>query len=257
MSLTLMVHRRNGLLKPARQLPSPNCDDRPDGCEPELLVVHGISLPPGQFGGPWIDALFTNRLDGRAHPYFGQIAGLTVSAHALIRRDGEVVQYVPFHRRAWHAGVGLWQGAADINARSIGIEIVNPGHEFGYRPFSNSQMAAVTALALDILATHPIPAARVLGHSDIAPLRKKDPGELFDWPRLAAAGIGLWPGDIGAAVLEGAVANALKRIGYGYTEEDLSGVVRAFQRRYRPTNVNGIADAETRRRMADLLAVID
>jgi len=220
--------------------PSPNHDARPEGQAVDMLLLHYTGMKTGE-------AALERLCDPTSR----------VSAHYSVDEDGSIYRLVPENRRAWHAGVGLWQGAADINARSIGIEIVNPGHEFGYRPFSNSQMAAVTALALDILATHPIPAARVLGHSDIAPLRKKDPGELFDWPRLAAAGIGLWPGDIGAAVLEGAVANALKRIGYGYTEEDLSGVVRAFQRRYRPTNVNGIADAETRRRMADLLAVID
>jgi N-acetylmuramoyl-L-alanine amidase len=118
-------------------------------------------------------------------------------------------------------------------------------------------MASVKRLCLDILARHPIPAARVLGHSDVAPLRKEDPGELFDWRSLAAAGIGLWPESGSAAVLENAVGKALKRVGYGYTEQDLPAVIRAFQRRYRPANLTGSADAETRRRLAALLAVID
>jgi len=220
--------------------PSPNHDARPQGLAVDMLVLHYTGMKTG--------AAALERLCDPAS---------RVSAHYCIEEDGSIYRLVPENRRAWHAGVASWQGDDNINARSIGIEIVNPGHEFGYRPFPSSQMAAVTTLALDILATHPIPPARVLGHSDIAPLRKQDPGELFDWPRLAAAGIGLWPGDIGAAVLESAVANALRRIGYGYTEDDLPKVVRAFQRRYRPSNVNGIADAQTRRRMADLLAVID
>jgi N-acetylmuramoyl-L-alanine amidase len=118
-------------------------------------------------------------------------------------------------------------------------------------------MASVKRLCLDILARHPIPAARVLGHSDVAPLRKEDPGEFFDWRGLATAGVGLWPESGSAAVLENAVGKALKRVGYGYTEEDLPAVIRAFQRRYRPANLTGTADAETRRRLAALLAVID
>src|SRR5690606_11261910 len=170
---------------------------------------------------------------------------------------GRIFQLVSESRRAWHAGVSCWQGASDINARSLGVEIVNPGHEFGYRPFPPQQMAAVKLLVLDILARHPIPAARVLGHSDVAPLRKEDPGELFDWRGLAAAGIGLWPETGPSAVLESAVAKALARIGYGFTDEDLPAVVRAFQRHFRPSSITGIADAETRRRLAALLAVID
>src|SRR5512137_485333 len=117
-----------GWLQPARQLPSPNCDDRPAGIEPDLVVVHGISLPPGEFGGPWIDRLFTNTLPAEAHPYFAGIADLRVSAHLLLRRDGEVVQYVPFQRRAWHAGVSSWQGRERCNAYSIGIELEGADH---------------------------------------------------------------------------------------------------------------------------------
>jgi N-acetylmuramoyl-L-alanine amidase len=222
------------------ECPSPNHDARPQGQAVDILVLHYTGMASGE-------AARTRLCDPEAR----------VSAHYCVEEDGRVFRLVPENRRAWHAGLASWAGDSDINARSIGIEIVNPGHEFGYRPFPIIQMTAVIALAQDILATHPIPAARVLGHSDVAPLRKQDPGELFDWRRLAEAGVGLWPGDVGTAVLESAVAAALQRIGYGYVEDDLTAVVRAFQRRYRPANVNGIADAETRRRMADLLAVID
>ena len=220
--------------------PSPNHDDRPPGQAIDLLLLHYTGMRSG--------AAALERLGDPA---------AKVSAHYLVEEDGRIFQLVSESRRAWHAGASCWQGASDINARSLGIEIVNPGHEFGYRPFPPQQMAAVKLLALDILARHPIPAARVLGHSDVAPLRKEDPGELFDWRGLAAAGIGLWPEGGTAAVLESAVAKALTRIGYGYTEEDLPAVVRAFPRHFRPNSITGVADAETRRRMAAVLAVID
>jgi N-acetylmuramoyl-L-alanine amidase len=220
--------------------PSPNQDARPEGQVIDTLVLHYTGMESGE-------AALVRMCDPDAR----------VSAHYCIEEDGRVFALVGEEHRAWHAGVALWQGADDINARSIGIELVNPGHEFGYRAFAGPQMAALKALALDILARHPVPAARVLGHSDVAPLRKQDPGELFDWRGLAAAGIGLWPADCGAAVLESAVDKALQRIGYGYTEEDLPAVIRAFQRHYRPSAVTGAADAETRRRMADLLSSIE
>jgi N-acetylmuramoyl-L-alanine amidase len=220
--------------------PSPNHDARPDGQAVDILLLHYTGMKSG-------DAALARLCDPAAR----------VSAHYMVEEDGRVFQLVPEERRAWHAGIAQWQGADDINARSVGIELVNPGHEFGYRPFRPEQMAALKRLALDILARHPIPAARVLGHSDVAPLRKEDPGELFDWRDLAAAGIGLWPAASSIAVLESAVAKALARIGYGYTEEDPEAVVRAFQRHYRPAAVTGIADGETRRRLADLLAAID
>jgi N-acetylmuramoyl-L-alanine amidase len=220
--------------------PSPNHDARPDGRDVDTLLLHYTGMPSG--------AAALDRLCDPASK---------VSAHYLIEEDGRIFRLVPEEHRAWHAGVGEWRGAADINARSLGIEIVNPGHEFGYRPFPAEQMAALRRLALDILGRHRIPAARVLGHADVAPLRKEDPGELFDWRGLAAAGIGLWPESTTLAVLESAVAMALKRIGYGYTDEDLPAVIRAFQRHFRPHAITGGADAETRRRMAALLAVID
>jgi N-acetylmuramoyl-L-alanine amidase len=220
--------------------PSPNHDPRPAGQAVDMLVLHYTGMQSGA-------AALERLCDPAAQ----------VSAHYCIEEDGRVFQLVPEERRAWHAGRALWQGADDINARSLGIEIVNPGHEFGYRPFPAAQMTAVIALALGILARHPIRPARVLGHSDVAPLRKEDPGELFDWQRLAVAGIGLWPQDSSAAVLESGVALALKRIGYGYTDEDLTAVIRAFQRHYRPGAITGSADSETRRRLAALLSVID
>lgn len=220
--------------------PSPNQDARPHGQAVDILLLHYTGMESG--------AAALARLCEPA---------AKVSAHYLVEEDGRIFRLVPEDRCAWHAGVAEWQGAGDINARSVGIEIVNPGHEFGYRSFPTEQIAAVKLLCLDVLARHPIPAARVLGHSDVAPLRKEDPGELFDWRGLAAAGIGLWPESGSAAVLESAVAKALQRIGYGYTEEDLPAVIRAFQRRYRPGSITGTADAETRRRLAAVLAAID
>lgn len=220
--------------------PSPNHDARPDGQAVDTLVLHYTGMASGE-------AALARLCDPDAK----------VSAHYCIEEDGRIFALVAEDRRAWHAGAALWQGDSDINARSVGIELVNPGHEFGYRPFPPRQMAALKSLALDILARHPIPPARVLGHSDVAPLRKEDPGELFDWRGLAASGIGLWPEDSTAAVLDSAVGQALRRIGYGYTEDDLPAVIRAFQRHYRPSGISGSADAATRRRMAALLGVID
>ena len=225
------------------QRPSPNHDARPALQPVDILLLHYTGMESGE-------AALARMCDPAAK----------VSAHYCVEEDGRIFQLVGEDRRAWHAGVALWKGAQDINARSIGIEIVNPGHAFGYQPFPEAQMRAVIALAKDILARHTIPPDRVLGHSDVAPLRKEDPGELFDWPRLAAAGIGLWPG-YGTAEDPGVeadkVAAALSAIGYGFVEDDLPAVIRAFQRRYRPAAVTGEADGETRRRLAalqDLLA---
>jgi AmpD protein len=172
-----------GLLRGARQVESPNCDDRPTGQAPELLVVHGISLPPGEFGGPWIDALFTNQLPRDAHPYFATIADLRVSAHLLVRRDGEVVQYVPFHRRAWHAGASAWRGRERCNDFSIGIELEGTDAS-AYEPVQYAVLARVVALLCDAYPT--LSADALVGHSDIAPGRKSDPGIAFDWPLLHA-----------------------------------------------------------------------
>jgi AmpD protein len=176
------IDRDSGLFAAARQVPSPNHNARPAGMKPELIVVHNISLPPGEFGGPWIDRLFTNELDPRAHPYFGAVAALRVSAHLLIRRDGELVQYVPFHRRAWHAGASRWQGREDCNDFSVGIELEGTDHG-GYTTAQYRRLAvSIRALCRAYPTLSP---QRLAGHSDIAPGRKTDPGPSFDWQRLA------------------------------------------------------------------------
>jgi AmpD protein len=170
-----------GWLTHARRVASPNCDDRPPGVRPTLLVVHGISLPPGEFGGPWIDALFTNQLPADGHPYFAGIAALRVSAHALIRRDGEVVQYVPFHRRAWHAGQSQWQGRERCNDFSIGIELEGTDAS----AYEAVQYTALARLIARLCRAYPtLSPDRLVGHSDVAPGRKSDPGIAFDWPLL-------------------------------------------------------------------------
>lgn len=175
------VDVRSGLLQPARQLLSPNQDERPPGARPELIVVHGISLPEGHFGGPWIDALFANSLDAGDHPSFRKIAGLQVSSHVLIRRDGSVTQYVPFHQRAWHAGESSWCGRSRCNDFSIGIELEG-ADTIAYEAVQYRQLAA---LVRALCAAYPgLSAGNVLGHADIAPGRKTDPGPAFDWQRL-------------------------------------------------------------------------
>lgn len=181
-----------------------------------------------------------------------------VSAHYVIDEDGSVLRLVAEERRAWHAGKSFWSGETDINGCSIGIELVNPGHEFGYRAFPEAQMASLVMLAGDIVRRHRIPPERVLGHSDVAPLRKQDPGELFDWPRLARAGIGLWP-DLTVApplkrVSVRACQEALGAIGYGVRATgrmnvETRAVVAAFQRHFRPDCVDGGLDEETARRI--------
>jgi AmpD protein len=173
----------SGLLRGARQVPSPNFDARPDGILPELIVVHGISLPPNQFGGPWIDQLFTNSLPPDEHPYFATVAQLKVSSHALIRRDGEVVQYVPFHRRAWHAGASSYQGRERCNDFSIGIELEGADET----PYEPAQYRMLSAVIQQLCAAYPsLSLSHIAGHNDIAPERKTDPGPAFDWQRLYA-----------------------------------------------------------------------
>lgn len=175
------VDTGTGLLDWARQVPSPNCDDRPAGVEADLIVVHGISLPPGEFDGPWIDLLFTNALPRDAHPYFETVADLRVSAHLLIRRSGEVVQYVPFQRRAWHAGMSSWEGRERCNDFSIGIELEGTDHS----PYESTQYAMLARVIVALCRSYPrLSARRLVGHSDVAPGRKSDPGPSFDWPRL-------------------------------------------------------------------------
>jgi len=179
----LRADRGTGLIEGALFVPSPNCDDRPPGCAPELVVVHGISLPPGEFGGPWIEKLFTNVLPVGAHPYFGQVGSLRVSAHALVRRDGSVVQFVPLSLRAWHAGVSSWRGRERCNDFSIGIELEGADHV----PYEEAQYASLAALVAALIDAYPaLDQEAVTGHSDIAPGRKTDPGPAFEWPRLHA-----------------------------------------------------------------------
>ncbi|MGQ0577467.1 MAG: 1,6-anhydro-N-acetylmuramyl-L-alanine amidase AmpD [Betaproteobacteria bacterium] len=172
----------SGLLSAAAYVPSPNCDDRPAGANIELLVIHSISLPPGEFGGPGIVELFTNRLDPLAHPYYREIQGLRVSSHFLIRRDGELIQLVPCGRRAWHAGQSEWRGRNCCNDFSVGIELEGAEN----LPFADSQYAPLADLARALKRTYPI--QDCVGHSDIAtpPGRKTDPGVQFDWARFRA-----------------------------------------------------------------------
>lgn len=168
-------------LTAARRVLSPNCDERPASGTISLIVVHGISLPPGEYGGPWIDDFFTNRLDVSAHPYFTEIADLRVSSHLLIRRDGELVQYVPFSRRAWHAGKSCYRGKEACNDFSIGIELEGQD-ETPYEPAQYRQLAEVIRT---LRAYYPTIGDRdIAGHADIAPGRKTDPGPAFDWAQL-------------------------------------------------------------------------
>ena len=167
-----------GRLAHARQSHSPNFDQRPADADIDLLVIHNISLPPGKFGGNWIDDLFLNRLDARAHPYFASIANIRVSSHLLVRRSGELVQYVPLHYRAWHAGISEFRGRARCNDFSIGIELEGTDD----LPFEDAQYETLVDAACQIILAYPaITRDRIVGHSDIAPDRKTDPGPAFDW----------------------------------------------------------------------------
>lgn len=223
--------------------PSPNFNERPVSTV-DMLVIH--------YTGMRTCAQAVARLTDAASK---------VSAHYTVDEDGTLYRHVPEHLRAWHAGVSSWRGLADVNARSIGIEIVNPGHEFGYRAFPDTQIEAVIALAKGIVGRHPIPARNVVGHSDVAPARKTDPGELFPWKRLGGAGLGLWvdlkvdssleplsAGAVGDRV--GDLQGQLVQFGYGLPvtgtfDADTETVVSAFQRHFRPSNFDGVADAET------------
>ncbi len=170
----------DGWCEQARRVPSPHHNERASPEDVSLLVVHGISLPPGQFGGPHIDELFSGTLNPDGHPYFAEIHQLRVSAHCLIRRDGELVQYVPFIARAWHAGLSCWEGREACNDYSIGIELEGTDD----LPYSPAQYAVLASLTRTIQARFPaIVAERVVGHCDIAPGRKTDPGGSFDWVR--------------------------------------------------------------------------
>ena len=238
----------------ARVVPSPNHKERVGPGRPDMIVLHYTGMASAQ------DAL--ERLCSLEAP--------RVSSHYLVYEDGRVLQLVPEARRAQHAGVSSWEGETDINSRSIGIEIVNPGHDGGYPDFPEVQIAAVIALCRDILSRRPMRAERVVAHSDVAPPRKQDPGEKFPWARLCAAGVGHWVepappgeasglsmGDSGAAVAE--LQGLLARYGYGIAasgqfDQAMHDVVVAFQRHFRPARVDGIADASTAETLRRLLA---
>lgn len=166
-----------GLVEGIRFIPSPNCDKRPAGCTVDLLVIHYISLPPGKFGGPGVIELFTNRLDPAAHPDYAGLAGLRVSSHFLVRRDGGVIQFVPCGKRAWHAGESSWKGRTRCNDFSIGIEVEGTGDA----PFTGAQYRRLAALTRELKTRYAI--RDIVGHSDVAPGRKGDPGPFFDWAR--------------------------------------------------------------------------
>lgn len=214
--------------------PSPNSDARRDDTPIDMLVLHYTGMLTGSAA--------LNRLCD---------AAAKVSAHYLIDEDGTVYRLVPEENRAWHAGVAYWRGAKDVNGRSVGIELVNPGHEFIYRDFPRPQLAALIDLTQGILSRHPIPARNVVGHSDIAPDRKLDPGERFDWRSLAQNGIGLWPE--APQRIDGDIRDLLAEYGYDMATRH---AVAAFQRHFRPARVDGIADDETRTQLGGLIARI-
>jgi AmpD protein len=191
-----------GLVRGIPFVPSPNCDERPGTCAPELIVIHNISLPPREFGGPWVERLFTNRLEPGAHPYFARIYALRVSAHVLVRRDASLIQFVPFHKRAWHAGESCYAGRSACNDYSVGIELEG-ADDIPYEP---GQYRALAALVRALLRAYPsLSTERIAGHAEIAPGRKTDPGPAFDWARLraclgpsaAAPGTGTWSAETG------------------------------------------------------------
>ncbi len=231
--------------------PSPNCRARPPGIVIDTLVLHYTGMRTAQ-------AAINRLCDPEAE----------VSSHYVVEEDGRIVRLVPEELRAAHAGVSFWRGRRMLNDSSVGIEIVNPGHEWGYRPFPEAQVEATEALCSAILRRHPIPPTGVVGHSDVAPDRKQDPGELFPWARLARRGIGLYPLDVpdlgtaeDAAGLE-PVRRALRRIGYDIIGEgamdDMLGIaLTAFQRHWRPETVNGRADRGTRARIEAVARLAD
>jgi N-acetylmuramoyl-L-alanine amidase len=222
--------------------PSPNFDARPGDGRVDMLILHYTGMRTAQ-----------EALDRLCDP------AARVSAHYVIDEDGAITRLVAEEKRAWHAGISSWRGRSDINGASIGIELVNPGHEFGYRRFPETQMAALEALAKSILDRHPIPTRHVIGHSDVAPLRKQDPGELFDWPRLACAGIGFWPDFARQTTAKPPglheIQSFLGEIGYfcpqsGALDAVTTAVILAFQRHFRPERCDSVLDTETARRIA-------
>ena len=227
--------------------PSPNHNER--RAPLDMLVIHYTGMEPAERAIDWLCDPVSQ-----------------VSAHYLIDQQGAVTRMVAEERRAWHAGVSWWRGQDDINSHSVGIELANPGHDYGYCAFPEAQIVALIELGLAIVGRHAIPARNVVGHSDIAPRRKIDPGELFPWRRLAAAGLGVWPGAVAGADAPStdapladpdALAATLERIGYPVAEAGLAACCDAFQRHYRPTAIHGLTDAGTARLAAALLARLD
>ena len=215
--------------------PSPNFDERK--LPVSMLVLH-----------------YTGMEDGDAAVERLRNPESKVSCHYLVHEDGRVLRMVPEDKRAWHAGRSWWRGVMDVNSASIGIEIVNPGHEFGYRPFSEEQMDVLVPLVADIVKRHDIPRANVVGHSDVAPSRKEDPGELFDWARLAKVGLAL-PRPTANLMdphwTDGGFLLALER--FGYDVRDKNAAIVAFQRRFRPDCIDGVIDGESRAILLSLL----
>jgi AmpD protein len=179
-AIEVQVDLKNGIMQGVRQVASPNSDARPNGVVADLIVVHGISLPPGDFGGPWIDRLFTNSLPRDMHPYFEEIDGLRVSSHLLVARDGALTQFVKFTDRAWHAGESRYEGRSACNDFSIGIELEG-ADSIPYEAAQYDTLAEVVAALCD--AYPRLSTGRLVGHSDISPGRKTDPGPAFDWER--------------------------------------------------------------------------
>ncbi|MDR3520223.1 MAG: N-acetylmuramoyl-L-alanine amidase [Acidocella sp.] len=212
--------------------PSPNFDARPEGAPIDHLVLH-----------------YTGMLSAKAAIDRLRDPAAKVSAHYVVDEDGTVYALVDEDKRAWHAGVSYWRGVKQLNDRSIGIEIVNPGHEWGYCAFPEAQMLALRDLCLGILSRHPIPARNVVGHSDIAPDRKQDPGELFDWQWLAAQGVGFWTDAFGEP---GDLMQDLAAIGYDVSLPE-AAVITAFQRRFLPGWLSGVGDEVTRKRVVGVL----
>lgn len=214
--------------------PSPNHGERRHDGPVDMLVLHYTGMESGE-------AALTRLTDPAA----------AVSAHYLIQEDGTVHRLVPEDRRAWHAGRAFWRGVRDVNSRSIGIELVNPGHAFGYRSFPEPQIGVLIDLGREILGRHPIRPGGVVGHSDIAPDRKTDPGELFPWARLAAAGIGVFPAE--GVATDRPLDDLLAEIGY---DPDAADKIAAFQRRFRPSHIANRADGDCAARAAAYLTLI-
>jgi N-acetylmuramoyl-L-alanine amidase len=235
--------------------PSPNHGERAAGKAVDMILLHYTGMEADERALKWL-----------CDPESG------VSSHYFVFEDGRIARLVDEDRRAWHAGKSYWSGEEDINSRSIGIEIANPGHEFGYRPFPDVQVDAVIALCTDVLTRHAVPAERILAHSDVAPMRKEDPGELFPWETLYRADIGLWVrpepladgpvlqrGDSGAPVAD--LRTRFAAWGYGVAagsqyDAETEAVARAFQRHFRPARVDGVADVSTLATLARLEAAL-